>query len=170
MKPTAEIIQKIETYHELGETIEAANYLIDVYRIKHPNFKAFELRERAKPDYVMMTTEGTFGKLQIIRIPENTFEFEIVLMLNLIAHEMIHVGQKVEVNQFPDKNEREWQAYCEMLFHKTYPQIPDVKDHQKKFFAGKAFEYYNRMENGGSLQQKYAEQKAEVEKLLASLG
>jgi hypothetical protein len=170
MKPTAEIIQKIETYHELDETIQAANYLIDIYGIQHHNFKAFELRERAKPDYVLMTTEGTFGQPQIIRIPENTFEFELVLMLNLIAHEMIHVAQKVEVNQFPDKNEREWQAYYEMLFHKTYSQVPDVKDHQKKFFAGKAFEYYNRMEYGGSLQQKYAEQKAEVEKLLASLG
>lgn len=169
MKPTAEIIQKIETFHELGETIAAANYLIDVYGIKHPNFGAFELREKAKPDYVLMTTEGTFGKPQIIRIPENTFEFELGLMLNLIAHEMIHVGQKVEIDQFPDKNEREWQAYYEMLFHKTYPQVPDVKDHQKKFFAGKAVEYYNRMEKGGALQQKYAAQKAEVENLIASL-
>ena len=62
MKPSAEIIQKIETFHELGETIEAANYLIEVYGIKHPNFNTFELRERAKPDYVLMTTEGTFGQ------------------------------------------------------------------------------------------------------------
>jgi hypothetical protein len=43
-----------------------------------------------------MTTKGTSGQKQIIRIPENTFEFPIVLMLNLIAHEMIHVSQKVE--------------------------------------------------------------------------
>ncbi|MGC4040698.1 MAG: hypothetical protein QM710_07935 [Flavobacterium sp.] len=169
MKPTAEIIQKIETFHELGETIAAADYLIDAYNIKHPNFKAFELREKAKPDYVLMTTEGTFGQLQIIRIPENTFEFELGLMLNLIAHEMIHVGQKVEIGQYPDKNEREWQAYYEMLFHKTYPQVPDVKDHQKKFFADKAFEYYSRMEKDGALQQKYAGQKLEIETLIASL-
>ena len=170
MKQTAEIILKIESFHELGETIEAANYLIDVYNIRHPNFKNFELREKAKPDYVLMTTEGTFGQPQIIRIPENTFEFELGLMLNLIAHEMIHVGQKVKVNEFPDKNEREWQAYYEMLFHKTYPQVPIVKDYHKKFFAGKAFEYYNRMEKDGALQKKYAEQKEEIEKLLAALG
>lgn len=169
MNPSAEVIQKIETFHELGETIEAANYLIDVYGIKHPNFNAFELRERATPEYVLMTTEGTFGQPQIIRIPENTFEFELGLMLNLIAHEMIHVGQKVEVNAYPDKNEREWLAYYEMLFHTTYPQVPDVKDHQKKFFANKAFEYYSRMEKDGPLQQKYAAQKAEIEQLLASL-
>lgn len=169
MEPTAEIIQKIETYHELGETIEAANYLIDVYGIRHPNFKDFELRERAKPEYVLMTTEGTFGQPQIIRIPENTFEFELGLMLNLIAHEMIHVAQKVEVNLYPDKNEREWQAYFEMLFHQTYPQVPDVKDHQKVFFANKAFEYYFRMEKDGALQQKYAGQKAILENLIESL-
>ena len=169
MKPTSAIIQKIETYHELGETIAAAEYLIAVYDIKHPNFKGFELREKAKPEYVLMTTEGTFGQPQIIRIPENTFEFELVLMLNLIAHEMIHVAQKVVPNQYPDRNEREWQAYYEMLFHKTYPQVPDVKKHHLQFFGNKAFEYYNRMENGGALQQKYAEQKLEVEKLLASL-
>jgi len=169
MKPTTEIIQKIETYHELGETIEAANYLIDVYGIKHPNFSHFELRERAKPNYVLMTTEGTFGKPQIIRIPENTFEFELGLMLNLIAHEMIHVGQKVVVNQYPDKNEREWQAYYEMLFHKTYPQVPVLKEYHIKFFCEKAFEYYNRMEKDGPLQQKYAEQNTEVAQLLASL-
>ena len=170
MIPTAEIIQKIETFHELSETVEAANYLIDVYSIRHSNFSTFELREKAKPDYVLMTTEGTFGQPQIIRIPENTFEFELGLMLNLITHEMIHVGQKVELNEFPDKNEREWQAYYEMLFHKTYPQVPDVKQHQIKFFGEKAIEYYNRMEKEGVLQKKYAEQKAEVEQLLSSLG
>ena len=169
MKPTAEIIQKIETFHELGQTIEAANYLIEVYGIKHTNFNTFELRERAKPEYVLMTTEGTFGQPQIIRIPENTFEFELGLMLNLIAHEMIHVGQKVEINKYPDRNEREWLAYYEMLFHKTYPQVPDVKNHQINFFGNKAFEYYNRMEKDGVLQQKYAKQKVEIEKLLASL-
>ncbi len=169
MKVTADIIQEIESFHELGETIEAANYLIDVYGIRHSNFKDFELRERAKPDYVLMTTEGTFGQPQIIRIPENTFEFELGLMLNLIAHEMIHVGQKVAINEFPDKCEREWQAHYEMLFHKTYPQVPDMKEVQIKFFANKAFEYYNRMEQGGTLQQKYAGQKAEIEKLIDTL-
>lgn len=170
MEAIAEIIQKIETFHELGETVQAADYLIDVYEIRHPNFMEFELREKAKPDYVLMTTEGTFGQRQIIRIPENTFEFELGLMLNLIAHEMIHVGQKEMIGEFPDKNEREWLAYCEMLFHTTYPQVPDVKDHQKKFFANKAFEYYFRMEKDGELQKKYAPQKAEIEALLASLG
>jgi hypothetical protein len=169
MKPYSEIIQKIETYHELGETIQAAEFLIEEYGIKHPNLKGFELREKAKPDYIMMTAEGNFGEKQIIRIPENTFQFELILMLNLIAHEMIHVEQKSYLNKFPDRNEREWQAYYEMLFHKVYPQVPDASDFHKKFFAKKAFEYYNRMKEDGELQRKYASQKVEIEQLLATL-
>jgi hypothetical protein len=169
MKPYSEIIQKIESYHELGETIQAAEYLIEEYGIKHPNLKGFELREKAKPDYILMTAEGNFGEKQIIRIPENTFQFELILMLNLIAHEMIHVEQKSYLNKFPDRNEREWQAYYEMLFHKRYPQVPNASTFHRKFFANKAFEYYNRMEKDGELQQEYASQKAEIEQLLKEL-
>lgn len=169
MKPYSEIIQKIETYHELGETIQAAEFLIEEYGIKHPNLKGFELREKAKPDYILMTAEGNFGEKQIIRIPENTFQFELVLMLNLIAHEMIHVEQKSHLNKFPDRNEREWQAYYEMLFHKVYPQVPNASTFHRKFFANKAFEYYNRMEKDGELQRKYAAQKVEIEQLLKEL-
>ena len=169
MKPYSEIIQKIETYHELGETIQAAEFLIEEYGIKHPNLKGFELREKAKPDYILMTAEGNFGEKQIIRIPENTFQFELILMLNLIAHEMIHVEQKSHLNKFPDRNEREWQAYYEMLFHKVYPQVPNASTFHRKFFANKAFEYYNRMEKDGELQRKYAAQKVEIEQLLKEL-
>ena len=162
MKTYHEILQTVQTYHELGETIAAANFVIEVYQIKHENFGEFQLREKAEPKYILMTTEGEFGKPQVIRIPENTFEFEFILMLNLIAHEMIHVGQKAEGNFVTDKNEREWQAYYEMLFHKTYPQIPDLPENQQKFFANKALEYYNRMGEGSELQKKYALQKEEV--------
>ncbi len=169
MKPYSEILQLIQTYHELGETVAAANLVIEEYDIKHPNFKNFELREKAKADYILMTTEGTFGQPQIIRIPENTFEFEFVLMLNLIAHEMIHVGQKAEGNFIEDRNEREWQAYYEMLFHKTYPQMPDVPKHQQIFFANKALDYYNRMGENSELQLKYASQKQEVDIFIVSL-
>jgi len=169
MKPLATIMELINSYHELGETIAAADFLIEEFGIKHSNFDKFELREKAKPDYILMTTEGTFGKKQIIRIPENTFEFSLILMLNLIAHEMIHVAQKVKIHEYPDRNEREWLAYNEMLFHKTYPQVPDASVYHQKFFANKAFEYYKRMGENSELQLKYAEQKLEVEKFIASL-
>ena len=67
------------------------------------------------------------------------------------------------------QNEREWQAYYEMLFHKIFPKIPECSDFHKKFFAQKAIEYYKRMGEGSELQQKYAAQKLEVENLVASL-
>jgi hypothetical protein len=116
-----------------------------------------------------MTTEGALGEPQIIRIPENTFEYPLALMLNLLAHEMIHVSQKTKENLIEDKNEREWQAYYEMLFHKKFPQIPELSDFHKRFFAKKALEYYNRMDEGSELQLKYASQKLETDNLLSFL-
>jgi len=169
MKSIAKISEIINRFHEQGETIAAANFLIEEYGIKHPNFEGFELREKAKPEFILMTTEGTFGQKQIVRIPENTFEFPLPLMVNLIAHEMIHVGQKVEEDAYPDRNEREWLAYCEMLFHTTYPQVPDASVFHQKFFAGKALDYYRKMGENSELQLKYAAQKVEVENLIASL-
>ncbi|WP_395046422.1 hypothetical protein [Flavobacterium sp.] len=167
MKPYSEILQTTNSYHELGETIQAANFVIEEYGIKHPNFKGFELREKAKAEYILMTTEGTFGLPQIIRIPENTFEF--ILMLNLITHEMVHVNQKATGQFVDDRNEREWQAYYEMLFHKIYPQIPNLPKHQLLFFANKALSYYTKMGKNSDLQIKYALEKQEVDTFVASL-
>jgi hypothetical protein len=169
LKAYQEIIQWVNSFHEQGETIQAAEFLITEYDLNHPNFKGFELREKAKPDFILMTTEGILGGPQIIRIPENTFEFPLNLMLNLLAHEMIHVRQKEKGNVITDKNEREWQAYYENIFHIQFPQIPELSTFHKKACATKALEYYNRMEVGSELQLKYAEQKEEVERLLKNL-
>ena len=166
MKPFQDIIQIINNFHELGETIPAAEFLLNEYELNHPNFQGFELREAAKPDFILMTTEGVFGEKQIIRIPENTFEFPLELMLTLLAHEMIHVGQKQTGYIVNDKNEREWQAYYEMIFHKIYTKIPEVSHWHKQSFAKKAIEYYNRMGENSELQYVYQKQKIEVEKLL----
>jgi len=169
MKSLSQIKEIIERYNELGETINAANFLIDEYGLRHPNFKGFELREKADPKYILMTTEGNFGESQIIRIPENTFDFQLELMLTLIAHEMVHVAQRQNGHEIPDRNEREWQAYYEMIFHKIYPNIPDVVVFNEKGFCKKALEYYKRMGEGSELQKKYAAQKVEVETLLEKL-
>lgn len=169
MKSYTDQIQIVNNFHELGETIEAARFLVQEYGIDNPNFKGFELREKANPYFILMTTEGVLGEPQIIRIPENTFEFPLELMLNLLAHEMVHVGQKTKENLVEDKNEREWQAYYEMLFHKIFPQIPEVSNFHKKFFANKGLGYYNRMDKEGFLQSKYASQKVEIDNLLAAI-
>jgi len=169
MKSYPEHLQIVYTFHELGETIAAAQFLIQEYGLENPNFKGFELREKAKPEFILMTTEGALGEPQIIRIPENTFEFPLPLMLNLLMHEMIHVSQKTKENWIADKNEREWQAYYEMLFHTQFPQIPELSDFYKRFFANKALEYYNRMGENCVLQHKYALQKQQVDQLLQLL-
>ena len=71
----------IKTFHKHGLTKEVALWLLKVYELEHPNFAGFEFREAAKPDFILMTAEGEIGGKQIIRIPENTFEFPLVLML-----------------------------------------------------------------------------------------
>lgn len=169
MKSFPEHLQIINTFHELGETITAAQFLIEEYGLENPNFKGFELREKAKPEFILMTTEGALGEPQIIRIPENTFEYPLPLMLNLLMHEMIHVSQKTKENLIEDKNEREWQAYYEMLFHEQYPQVPELSHFHKRFFANKALEYYNRMGEGSLLHIKYANQKQKVDLLLLNI-
>ena len=166
MKPYPEILQNINSFHELGETVLAAEFLLNEYDLKHNNFKGFELREKANSDFILMTTEGVFGEKQIIRIPENTFEFPLDLMLTLLAHEMVHVGQKETGFFVKDKNEREWQAYYEMIFHKIYTKIPKLSNFYIKSFAVKALDYYNRMGENSELQYVYQKQKIEVEKLL----
>lgn len=164
-----EIKLKTDTFHKNGQVINAVYWLLKKYNLKASNLKGFEFREKAEPSFILMTTEGDFGKPQIIRIPENTFEFPLELMLSLIAHEMVHVNQKTIKPYVLDKNEREWQAYHEMNFNILFPQLPEISNFHKKFFANKGLEYYNRMGEGSKLQQKYAGQKKQVEDLIASL-
>ena len=153
---------KVAEFHEFGETVKAANYLFKKFKIDTTYLKGFEFRENAKPEFILMTTEGNFGELQSIRIPKNTFQYPLNLMLCMLCHEMVHVTQKSIAPFVLDKNEREWQAYYEMLFRKIYPNIPEISNFHKKFFASKAFEYYDRMGENSELQKKYAAQKIEV--------
>ena len=160
---------KVNEFHKKGQTLNAVYWLLHKYNLNTKNLKGFTFREVAKPEFVLFTTEGNFGEPQTIRIPENTFEFPIELMLTLLAHELVHVGQKTIKPFVLDKNEREWQAYCEMLFHKKFPNLPEISNFHKKFFANKALEYFNRMGENSDLQLKYYTQKRQVESLIASL-
>lgn len=161
---------KIKAYHNEGKTIEAAEWLLKMFDIQDHNLKGFALREKADRTCIMLTAEGDFGEQQVIRMPENVFEFSIPLILTLLTHEMVHVRQKSRKPYIEDRLEREWQAYYEMLFHKIFPNYLEVSNFHKKFFAEKAFSYYKRMGEGSELQLKYAEQKKEIEDLIASLG
>lgn len=165
----SKITKKVASFSIEGKTKEAALWLLQIFDIQDDYFAGFEYREKANPDFILMTTEGEFGEPQKIRIPENTFEFPLPLMLSLLAHEMVHVRQKTRQPYILDRNEREWQAYYQMLFKNVFPLVPDISTYHKKAFANKALEYYNRMEPNGALQQKYANQKQEVEQFLKTL-
>lgn len=155
----------LEAYKNHNQILDAAEYIIRSFQLDNDNLEGFGLRNDEKPSYVVVTTEGNFRELQKIMIPKNLFDFDLSLVLNLLAHEMLHVRQKTEEPVVEDKNEREWQAYYEMLFHKNFPQIPDAPDFNRKQFAEKAFEYYKRMGEGSDLQLKYADEKKEVEQV-----
>lgn len=155
----------LEAYKNHNQILDAAEYIIRSFQLDNDNLEGFGLRNDEKPNYVVVTTEGNFRELQKIMIPRNLFDFDLSLVLNLLAHEMLHVRQKTEEPVVEDKNEREWQAYYEMLFHKNFPQIPDAPDFNRKQFAEKAFEYYKRMGEDSDLQLKYADEKKEVEQV-----
>lgn len=159
----------LDAYKEHDQIIDAAEYLIRSFNLEHDNFAGFGFREELSPNAMLLTAEGELGQPQKVMIPKNLFDFDLNLVLNMVAHEMLHVRQKAPGNVVEDKNEREFQAYYEMLFHKVFPQIPEVSDFHKKFFGNKALEYYRRMGEGSELQLQYAEQKAEVEQLINSL-
>lgn len=162
----SEVEKTIKGFAQLGLTIEAAHWLLKLYGLEQENFSHFELTEAAKPTFILMTTNGLIGQKQMVKLPSNTFDFPLFLMLNLLAHEMLHVKQKSEKHRVEDKNEREFQAYSENLFHTEFPLIPELSKFYKKAFGNKALEYYNRIEEGSELQKKYAEQKEEIVRLI----
>ena len=158
----------IEAYKESDQILDAAHYLIRNFNLEHENFAGFDFRNELKSDGLLLTAEGELGEPQTVKIPRNLFDFNLDLVLNMVAHEMLHVRQKDPNSLVEDKNEREFQAYYEMLFHKIFPQIPVLSPFYIKQFGGKALEYYRRMGENSELQKKYAEQKKEVEDLIAS--
>ena len=159
----------LEAYKNHDQIIDAAEFVISTFGLEHDNFAGFGFRPELEPDRILLTAEGEIGDRQMVMIPKNLFDFDLNLVVNMLAHEMLHVRQKAPKNLIEDKNEREFQAYYEMLFHKVFPNVPEVSDFHKKFFGGKALEYYKRMGEGSELQTKYAEQKFEVENLINSL-
>ncbi|MFC3159890.1 hypothetical protein SAMN05443633_11455 [Chryseobacterium arachidis] len=159
----------LAAYKENNQIIDAAKFLLYSFDLEHDNFAGFGFRPELSADSLLLTAEGELGKPQMVMIPKNLFDFDLKLVLNMVAHEMLHVRQKAPGQVIEDKNEREFQAYYEMLYHKVFPQIPELSDFYKIAFGSKALEYYKRMGENSELQHKYAEQKTEVEQLINSL-
>ena len=163
------ITDHLEAYKQHGQIIDAANFVISSFGLEHDNFAGFGFRPELEPNKMLLTAEGALGERQMVMIPKNLFDFDLNLVVNMLAHEMLHVRQKAPENLIEDKNEREFQAYYEMLFHKVFPNVPEVSDFHKKFFGEKALEYYRRMGENSELQVKYAKEKIEVGDLIAQI-
>ena len=159
----------LNAYNEHDQIFDAAHFLIETFGLDSENFAGFGFRQELEPNRMLLTTEGVLGEKQMVMIPKNLFDFDLNLVANMVAHEMLHVRQKAPETLVEDKNEREFQAYYEMLFHHEFPLVPDVSDFHKKFFGEKALEYYKRMGENSDLQEKYSEDKIKVEDLIAAL-
>jgi len=159
----------LNAYKETGEILDGARFLIHEFELDDENFLGFGFREELEKNSILLTANGEIGDIQEVLIPRNLFDFDLTLVLNMLAHEMLHVRQKSSKMMIMDKNEREWQAYYEMLFHTNFPQIPELSDYYKSFFGEKALIYFGRMGEGSELQLRYLEQKLEVEKLLQDI-
>lgn len=163
------ITNHLEAYKSHDQIFDAANFIISSFGLDHENFAGFGFRPELEPNKMLLTAEGALGERQMVMIPKNIFDFDLNLVVNMLAHEMLHVRQKAPENLVEDKNEREFQAYYEMLFHKVFPQVPDVSDFHKKFFGDKALEYYRRMGENSELQEKYLIEKQLILQLLAEI-
>ena len=164
-----QIKTNLNDFKQNDQIFDAAHFLLKTFNLENENFAGFGFREELEPNKMLLTTDGELGEKQMVMIPRNLFDFDLNLVANMVAHEMFHVRQKAPETLVEDKNEREFQAYSEMLFHREFPLVPEVSDFHKKFFAEKALEYYKRMGENSELQQKYAEKKKEVEFLIQSL-
>lgn len=160
---------QISTFKEKKQIFEAAHFLVKTFALESDNLAGFGFRSELEVNKMLLTTEGIVGEKQMVMIPRNIFDFDLNLVANMIAHEMLHVRQKAPGSFVEDKNEREFQAYYEMLFHKEFPLVPEVSDFHKKFFGEKALEYYKRMGAHSELQKRYGDQKKEIENLISSL-
>ena len=159
----------LDAYNKHDQIYDAAHFLIESFGLENENFAGFGFRPELEPNKMLLTTEGALGEKQMVMIPKNIFDFDLNLVANMVAHEMLHVRQKAPETLIEDKNEREFQAYYEMLFNKEFPLVPEVSNFHKKFFGEKALEYYKRMAENSDLRKKYLSQKNEVENLIITL-
>lgn len=169
MMDISNILDHVKAYHESGETLSAAKFLVRAFDLESDNLEGFDFQKDVPEGQILMTTVGEVPGRQVVNIPDGVFKYNFELVLNLLMHEMLHVRQKSPENPVLDKNEREFQAYYEMLYHKIFPRIPDAPITSRIAFAQKALEYYRRMGEGSELQKKYKTEKEEVEIYLMNM-
>lgn len=151
--------------------LKAAESLLKKYDLL-PNNVELALKPTDALKQLVVTTEGDFGEnlIQIVRVPENIFEFPMEMVVNMLAHEMLHIHQKTGSELVIDKNEREFQAYYEGVFPAKFINLPTSPNWLKKQLANQALRYFTNMGEGSELQIKYAESKMNLDDFLKNLG
>ena len=147
--------------------VEALYEILDYLKLKHSAFTGFTFRDEIDTKGLLLTAEGDESTGITIRVPRNVLDFDLTLLSNILMHEMYHVHQRSGNNQIETREEREWQAYTEMIFHKKFTQIPILATFYIKQFGEKALTYYAKMTD--ELKAKYAEEKADLEKILQTI-
>lgn len=161
---TTEFKERILYLKKNNLVIEALYEIMDQFDLKHSVFTGFDFRDEINTKGLLLTAEGAEKTGIKIKVPRNILDFDLALVANLLMHEMYHVYQRSGDNQVEVREEREWQAYHEMIFHEKFPSIPVLADFYVKQFGAKAITYYDKMSD--ELKLKYADQKTDVEKVI----
>lgn len=164
---TTEFKERIQYLNKNKLVIEALYEIMDQFNLKHSSFTGFEFRDEINPKGLLLTAEGSESTGIKIKVPKNILDFDLALVANLLMHEMYHVYQRSGKEQIEVRDEREWQAYHEMIFHEKFPQIPVLSNFYIKQFGTKAITYYERMSD--DLKSKYQHQKENIEQLLKEI-
>lgn len=122
----------LQAYLDNHQVVDAAEFLIRNYGLEHSNFAGFAVSEDISDNSILLTAEGNLGEMQRVNIPKNLFHFDFNLVINLLAHEMFHVRQKSAESLVEDKNEREFQAYTEMIYHEVFLKFPMCQSFTKR--------------------------------------
>lgn len=164
------IATKVLAVSEKKGVLDAVELLLKKYKILPENLE-LAIKPTDAKNQLVVTTEGDFGKnlKQIVRVPENLFEFPMGMVVNMLAHEMLHIHQKTSDELVLDKNEREFQAYYEGVFPEFFTDLPSCPNWLKKQLANQALRYYGQMGEGSVLQNKYELKKENLVKFLATL-
>lgn len=157
------IAEKIKAMAKERGVLKAAEVLLKKYELFPENVE-LAIKPNDAHKQLVVTTEGDFGKdlKQIVRIPENIFDFPMEMVVNMLAHEMLHISQKTSDEQVLDKNEREFQAYYEGVFPDLFAHLPPSPDWLKKQLARQAIRYFDQMGEGTEMQSKYENEKTKL--------
>jgi hypothetical protein len=131
--------------------------LLKVFDLFHPNFAGFLFRS-SDPKKLILTTEGNIGidEKQVIRVPENIFDFPLSYTVHLLFHEFIHIQQRARPDFSASRAVREFEAYYLGLYGHEKPEISLPKSLRLQFEKNLE-KYFNQMnsEEKESIKQKY---------------